>query len=122
MVQVSPKVNALKNMNNSLDGELRSLLTYFGEDPDSPEAPKLEDFFGLILSFSLALQVISPPLSCHLHMFRTDFPFFRKKSALEVEDARKVYSLLEMPKIVLEEEDPTGGNVRQRRMDYGFVF
>ena len=47
-------------------------------------------------------------------MFTTDFPFFRKKAVLEVEDARKVYSLFEVPNVVLE--DPTGGNVRQHRM------
>lgn len=53
---MSPVVDSLKNMGTSLDSELRSLLAFFGETPDSPEAPKPEDFFGLILSFSSALQ------------------------------------------------------------------
>ena len=49
-------VDSLKNMATSLDNELRSLLAFYGEQPDSPEAPKPEDFFGLVLSFSSALQ------------------------------------------------------------------
>lgn len=44
-------------MVNSLDSELKSLFAFYGEVPDSPEAPKAEDFFGLILSFSSSLQV-----------------------------------------------------------------
>ena len=60
VAQVSPNVDALKKMGNMIEGELRSLLTYYGEDPDSPDAPKSEDFFGLIASFSSSLQVISP--------------------------------------------------------------
>lgn len=55
--QVSPNIDALKNMGNMIEGELRSLLTYYGEDPDSSDAPKPEDFFGLIASFSSTLQV-----------------------------------------------------------------
>ena len=43
-------------MSSSLDNELRALLAFYGENPDSPEAPKPEDFFGLILSFSSSLQ------------------------------------------------------------------
>ncbi|KAJ6572601.1 hypothetical protein B0H10DRAFT_2106751 [Mycena sp. CBHHK59/15] len=57
LAEVGPSVIALKNMGNSLDGELRSLLSYYGENPDSSEAPKPEDFFGLISSFSSSLQV-----------------------------------------------------------------
>ena len=49
-------VDSLKNMGTSLDTELRSLLSFYGEDPASPEAPKPEDFFGMILSFSSSLQ------------------------------------------------------------------
>lgn len=44
-------------MNVSVEGELRSLLIYFGEKPDSSDAPKPEDFFGLISSFATSLQV-----------------------------------------------------------------
>jgi len=60
IAQVSPNVDALKNMGNMIEGELRSLLTYYGENPDSSDAPKPEDFFGLIASFSSSLQVILP--------------------------------------------------------------
>lgn len=41
----------------SLDGELKALLAYYGEAPDSPDTPKPEDFFGLISSFSSSLRV-----------------------------------------------------------------
>jgi hypothetical protein len=43
-------------MGTALEGELRSLLAYYGENPDSPDAPKPEDFFGLVASFSSSLQ------------------------------------------------------------------
>lgn len=56
VVQMNSVVDSLKNMGTSLDNELRSLLSFYGEQPDSPEAPKPEDFFGLILSFSSSLQ------------------------------------------------------------------
>ena len=54
---ISPSVDALKNMATALDNELRSLLAFFGENPEAQDAPKPEDFFGLILSFSSSLQV-----------------------------------------------------------------
>lgn len=54
--QVSASVDALTKMSSSLEAELRSMLLFFGENPDAPEAPKPEDFFGLILSFSSSLQ------------------------------------------------------------------
>jgi hypothetical protein len=50
-------------MGSALEGELRSLLAYYGENPDSPDAPKPEDFFGLIASFSSSLQA-----GVYLHM------------------------------------------------------
>ena len=68
-------------MGTSLDTELRSLLTFYGEDPSSPEAPKPEDFFGLILSFSSSLQ----------------------KAALEVHDAMPKVTP-PTPNITIEEE------------------
>lgn len=55
--ETTPSVDALKDMGATVDSELRSLLSYYGENPDSPEAPKPEDFFGLIASFSSSLQV-----------------------------------------------------------------
>jgi diaphanous 1 len=54
---VTPRTQALKNMAVKLEEELKSLYLYFGEDPDSSEAPKSEDFFNLILSFGLSVQV-----------------------------------------------------------------
>jgi diaphanous 1 len=55
--QVSPGVQALKKMTTTLEHDLKNLLVYFGENPDSPEAPKSEDFFAMICSFSSSLQV-----------------------------------------------------------------
>ena len=52
-----PNIDALKAMASQVEYDLRSLLAYYGENPESTEAPKPEDFFGLILSFSSALQV-----------------------------------------------------------------
>ncbi|EMD40584.1 hypothetical protein CERSUDRAFT_102967 [Gelatoporia subvermispora B] len=54
--RVSSSVEALQNMAASLDRELRYMLQFYGENPDIPEAPKPEDFFGLVQTFSLALQ------------------------------------------------------------------
>ncbi len=78
---MSSVVDSLKNMATSLDNELRSLLAFYGEQPDSPEAPKPEDFFGLILSFSSSLQ----------------------KAALEVHDAMPKVET-RSPKITIKEE------------------
>ena len=55
--EVAPSVEALKNMSVAVEEELRSLLLYFGEQPDSPDTCKPEDFFALIQSFSSSLQV-----------------------------------------------------------------
>lgn len=52
----APRVEALKNMAATLRGELQLLLIYYGENANSPEAPKYEDFFGMIASFSSSLQ------------------------------------------------------------------
>jgi hypothetical protein len=45
---------ALNNMSQQLDEDLTNLLRYFGEDPSST---KPEDFFGIISSFAIAVQV-----------------------------------------------------------------
>ena len=55
---VGGSVDALDKMSASVEAELKTLLAFFGEKADSPEAPKPEDFFGLILSFSSSLQVL----------------------------------------------------------------
>ena len=58
VLQVTPTVEALKKMGASVDAEMRSLLVYYGENPDGPDAPKPEDFFALVLAFSSSLQVL----------------------------------------------------------------
>lgn len=70
--QVNASVDALSKMSASLEGELRSLLAFFGENPDSPEAPKPEDFFGMILSFSSSLQKAA--LEVHDTEVKTEMP------------------------------------------------
>ena len=50
-------VNAVSKLGAALEADLRNLLIYYGETPDSPDSPKSEDFFALILSFSSSLQV-----------------------------------------------------------------
>jgi diaphanous 1 len=70
-------------MGKAVGAELNSLLMYYGERPDSPEAPKPEDFFSLVISFSTSLQVC-------IHIL-LPLPFLNQptqKSALEVNDYR----------------------------------
>ena len=50
-------VNAMSKLGAALEADLRNLLIYYGETPDSPDSPKPEDFFALIVSFSSSLQV-----------------------------------------------------------------
>jgi diaphanous 1 len=54
--QVGSGVEALKKMTTTLEHDLKNLFAYFGENPDSPEALKSEDFFAMICSFSSSLQ------------------------------------------------------------------
>jgi len=56
IAHVSPNVDALMNMGNMIQEELRSLLIYYGENPDSSDAPKPDDLFGLVATFSSSLQ------------------------------------------------------------------
>jgi diaphanous 1 len=73
----------LKKMSIAVEGELRSLLIYYGEQPDSPDAPKPEDLFGLISSFASSLQVrdVSPQVELCLKVY-----YKCQKCALEVHD------------------------------------
>ncbi|TCD69991.1 hypothetical protein EIP91_005241 [Steccherinum ochraceum] len=88
-----PTVDAIKKMSLSLDAELKSLLTFYGEMAEGPEATKPEDFFSMILSFSSSLQ----------------------KAALEVHDA-EVKSGKGAPKISVEEaEAPTEPTVKGKQ-------
>ncbi|KAL5487624.1 hypothetical protein ACEPAI_5732 [Sanghuangporus weigelae] len=56
VVQVTSSIQALENMNRTVEAELKSLMAYYGELVDSPEGPKPEDFFSLIVSFSSSLR------------------------------------------------------------------
>ncbi|KAH0840265.1 hypothetical protein J3R83DRAFT_1272 [Lanmaoa asiatica] len=56
IVQVSGSVEALKELAASVENDLRSLFSYYGESFDSPNSPKSDDFFGMICSFSSSLQ------------------------------------------------------------------
>lgn len=56
---VGGTVVQLKEDAASVDMELKSLLAYYGEVPDGNEGLKPEDFFGLVMSFSSALQKAS---------------------------------------------------------------
>lgn len=72
-------------MTGSVEAELKTLLTYFGENAEPPDAPKPEDFFGMILSFSSSLQVRTYILD-HRHALTSAQ---QQKAALEVHDAEE---------------------------------
>ena len=88
-------------MGAALVKELHSLLAYYGENPDSPNAPKPEDFFGLIASFSSSLQVMKlVSMSSRL----LSYCVLPQKCALEVHDAEaKLQKSLPIPKLAVEE-------------------
>jgi hypothetical protein len=69
--RVNASVDALTKMTSSVEAEINTLLTYFGENAESPEAPKPEDFFGLILSFSSSLQARSNLIN-YSHLLQKD--------------------------------------------------
>ncbi|KAG1877511.1 hypothetical protein F4604DRAFT_624086 [Suillus subluteus] len=56
-LEVAQSVDALNKMAALVEIDLRALFSYYGEDLDSPEGPKPDDFFGMICSFSSSLQV-----------------------------------------------------------------
>jgi len=56
---VQGMVTTLRDEADTLDSSLKSLLAYYGETSESGEGPKPEEFFGLIMSFSSALQKAS---------------------------------------------------------------
>jgi len=49
-------IDAVSKLGSALEADLKNLLEYYGETPDSPDSPKPEDFFALILTFSSSLQ------------------------------------------------------------------
>lgn len=64
--------------------DLRALFSYYGEDLDSPEGPKPDDFFGMICSFSSSLQV-----RISYSFWEISLHFIGQKAALEIHDAQK---------------------------------
>jgi len=56
IAQVSGSVEALREMTASVENDLNSLFSYYGESYDSPDSLKAEDLFGMICSFSSSLQ------------------------------------------------------------------
>jgi len=56
LVKERVTVDAVSKLGAALEADLRNLLVYYGESPDSPDSPKPEDFFALILSCSSSLQ------------------------------------------------------------------
>ncbi|EIW76318.1 hypothetical protein CONPUDRAFT_139713 [Coniophora puteana RWD-64-598 SS2] len=52
----STSIDALKKMMDAVEGDLRSLLAYYGESGDPSDGIKPEDFFGIVCSFSTTLQ------------------------------------------------------------------
>ncbi|KAL5507835.1 hypothetical protein ACEPAH_5453 [Sanghuangporus vaninii] len=70
VVQVTSSIQALENMNRTVEAELKSLMAYYGEPVDSPEGPKPEDFFSLIVSFSSSLRKAA--LEVHEAMAKTE--------------------------------------------------
>lgn len=84
-------IEALKNMGAALEQELKSLLTYYGERVDTPDAMKPEDFFNLVASFSTSLQVCSShsvtPLSMDSDYTLSRLTYtFQQKCAIEMHD------------------------------------
>lgn len=69
----------LKDDAESVEMELKSLLAYYGEVSDGNEGLKPEDFFGLVMSFSSALQVRLPS-SFYTQVVQLIFvPVYRKR-------------------------------------------
>ena len=100
----APVVEALNKMGKAVGVELRSLLMYYGESPDSPEGPKPDDFFTLIVSFSTSLQVC-----IHFDRLFLSYSYTSQKSALEVLDYQaKTQSLCTAPKIERRNEISVG--------------
>lgn len=54
IAESEPAMIALNTMSQQLEADLGELLRFFGEDASTMKA---EDFFGIISSFAIALQV-----------------------------------------------------------------
>jgi hypothetical protein len=76
MLKERVTIDAVSKLGSALEADLKNLLEYYGETPDSPDSPKPEDFFALILSFSLSLQVTCPSF---IFLARWPRALFRRK-------------------------------------------
>lgn len=56
IAQVRPTVANLKVSGQALDNELKSVMAYYGESVEGSDATRPEDVFGMIMTFSSALQ------------------------------------------------------------------
>lgn len=59
-------VERIRKMGGEIEGDLKGLLAYFGEQTEGPESTRPEDFFSMVLSFSLALQKAAAEVTKHL--------------------------------------------------------
>jgi diaphanous 1 len=62
----APSVVRIQKMGVDVDQDLKALLSFFGEQAEGPEATRPEDFFGMVLAFSLALQRAAAEVTKHL--------------------------------------------------------
>jgi hypothetical protein len=92
-------IDAVSKLGAALEADLKSLLIYYGETPDSPDSPKPEDFFAMILSFSSSLQV-SNWLPFNI-AWRLDY--VAQKAALEVHDVEEKVQTIKPPVITTVE-------------------
>lgn len=56
----------IQALGTKLEEDLRSLLSYFGEKMDGLEGTRPDEFFGMMLGFSLALQKAAAEVTVHL--------------------------------------------------------
>lgn len=85
----------MSKLGSALEEDLKDLLVYYGESPDSPDSPKPEDFFALVLSFSSSLQV-RHWLPLHLTFGEVDYDG-TQKAALEVHDIEEKVQVNKLP-------------------------
>ncbi|KAL7410280.1 hypothetical protein BDY24DRAFT_186432 [Mrakia frigida] len=64
--EAAMSVERIKRMGAAIDGDLKGLLAYFGEPSEGPESTRPEDFFAMVLSFSIALQKAAAEVTKHL--------------------------------------------------------
>lgn len=115
-LEVAQRVDALNNMAALVETDLRALFSYYGEDLDSPEGPKPDDFFGMICSFSSSLQVRVVYSSRGVMI-----QFTGQKAALEIHDRQKKVPALAQGKMSSLTQS-SSEEVRGPTMLYSFAF